>query len=44
VFNSLYGVVVRGEMLWEYFSWSSDDDNQNEFDVRALLIELLFFV
>jgi hypothetical protein len=35
VFHSLYGVVVRGEMLWEYFSWSSDDEKENEFDVSA---------
>ena len=35
VFHSLYGVIVRGEMLWEYFSWSSDDEKENEFDVSA---------
>jgi hypothetical protein len=41
VFHSLYGVVVRGEMLWEYFQWSSDDEEQNEFDVRASLIHCI---
>jgi hypothetical protein len=43
VFHSLYGVVVRGEMLWEYFQWSSDDEEQNEFDVRAPFDGVIFF-
>jgi hypothetical protein len=35
IFQSLYGVVVRGEMMWEYFSWSSDDKDQHQFEVSA---------
>jgi len=35
VFHSLYGIVVRGEMMWEYFSWSGDDDKQHDYEVST---------
>jgi hypothetical protein len=35
IFQSVYGIIVRGEMMWEFFSWSSDDSGKNEFDVSA---------
>ncbi len=35
VFQSLYGIVVRGELMWEFFSWSSDEEDKNDFLVSA---------
>jgi hypothetical protein len=35
VFHSVYGVIVQGELLWEYFSWSSDDEKHHKYDVSG---------